>query len=115
MRLFTDDCALYRDIKTTQDARKLQHDLEQLQKWERDWLMEFHPKKCQVTNITSKRNMISHKYNIHGHTLEVVDSANYLGLNIHKSLKWNDHINQVTKKANSTLAFLRRNLHHCAI
>jgi hypothetical protein len=75
--------------------------------------MEFHAKKCQVTNITSKRNIISHKYNIHGHTLEVVDSAKYLGLNIHKSLKWNDHINQVTKKANSTLAFLRRNLHHC--
>ena len=75
--------------------------------------MEFHPKKCQVTNITSKRNIISHKYNIHGHTLEVVDSAKYLGLSIHKSLKWNDHINQVTKKANSTLAFLRRNLHHC--
>ena len=74
---------------------------------------EFHPKKCQVTNITSKRNIISHKYNIHGHTLEVVDSAKYLGLSIHKSLKWNDHINQVTKKANSSLAFLRRNLHHC--
>ena len=43
----------------------------------------------------------------------MVNSAKYLGLNIHKSLKWNDHINQVTKKANSTLAFLRRNLHHC--
>jgi hypothetical protein len=54
-------------------------------------------------------------YNIHGHTLEVVDSAKYLGLSIHKSLKWNDHINQVTKKANSTLAFLWRNLHHFSI
>jgi hypothetical protein len=64
-RLFADDCALHRDTKTTEDARKLQDDLEQLQKWERDWLMELHPKKCQVTNITSKRNIISHKYNIH--------------------------------------------------
>ena len=66
-----------------------------------------------VPNITSKRNIISHKYNIHGHILEVVDSAKYLGLSIHKSLKWNNHINQVTKKASSILAFLRRNLHHC--
>ena len=113
-RLFADDCALHRDIKTTEDARKLQDDLEQLQKWEKTGSWEFHPKKCQVTNITRKRNIISHKYNIHVHnTLEVVDSAKYLGLNIHKSLKWNDHINQVTKKANSTLAFLRCNLHHC--
>ena len=112
-RLFADDCALHMDIKTTADARKHQDDLEQLQKWERDWLVEFHHKKCQITNITSKRNTISHKYSIHGHTLEVVGSEMYLGLSIHKSLKWNDHINQVTKKANSTLAFLRRNLHHC--
>ena len=29
-RLFADDCALHRDIKTTEDARKLQDDLEQL-------------------------------------------------------------------------------------
>jgi hypothetical protein len=84
--------------------------------------MEFHPKKCQVTNITSKINIISHQYNIHGHTLEEVDSAKYLGLSILKSLKWNDHINQVTKKANSTVAFLRATSiitrdqpNHCAI
>jgi hypothetical protein len=43
---------LYRDIKTTEDARKLQDDLEQLQKWERDWLMEFHPKKCRAGTTT---------------------------------------------------------------
>ena len=55
MRLFTDDCALHRDIKTTEDARKLQDDLEQLHKRERDWPMEFHPKKCQVTNITNQQ------------------------------------------------------------
>ena len=77
------------------------------------WSSIPRPEKCQVTNIISKRNIISHKYKIHGHTLEVVDSAKYLGLSIHKSLKWNDYINQVTKKANSTLAFLRRNLHNC--
>jgi acetylornithine/succinyldiaminopimelate/putrescine aminotransferase len=41
--------------------------------------MEFHLKKCQVTNITSKRNIISHKNNIHGHTLEVVDYTLSLG------------------------------------
>jgi molybdopterin biosynthesis enzyme MoaB len=59
---------------------------------ERKWKPRVDWLKCQITNITSKRNIISHKYNIHGHTLEVVDSANYLGLNIHKSLKWNDHL-----------------------
>ena len=75
--------------------------------------MEFHPKKCQVLNITNKRKVITHPYSIHGHTLDVVDSAKYLGVHIHKSLKWNHHIDQVAKKANSTLAFRRRNFHQC--
>ena len=113
VRLFADDCALYRDIKSAADAIQLQEDLNNLQKWEADWLMEFHPKKCQVLNITNKRKVITHPYSIHGHTLDVVDSAKYLGVHIHKSLKWNHHIDQVAKKANSTLAFLRRNFHQC--
>ena len=37
----------------------------------------------------------------------------YLGLNIHKSLSWDNHIDKITKKANSTLAFLGRNVSRC--
>ena len=113
VRLFADDCAMYRDIRGEQNAIKLQQDLEALLQWEGDWLMEFNPKKCQVLRVTNKRKCVEHPYSIHGHILEVVDSAKYLGVNIHKTLKWNHHINQVTKKANSTSAFLRRNIHQC--
>jgi hypothetical protein len=110
VRLFADDCALYRHIRCPADAIQLQEDLIRLQKWEADWLMEFHPKKYQILNNTNKRKIISHQYQIHGHTREVVDSAKYLGVHIHKSLKWNHHIDQVAKKANNTLAFLWRNI-----
>ena len=113
VRLFADDCVLYRNIKNTEDANQLQADLNGLQQWETDWLMEFHPKKCQVLHVTNKRNIVNQSYTIHGHTLEVVDTAKYLGVHIHKSLSWNHHINEVTKKANSTLGFLRRNIHQC--
>ena len=34
----------------------------------------------------------------------------YLGLNIHKSLSWDSHIDKITKKANSTLACLGCNV-----
>jgi hypothetical protein len=30
-----------------------------------------------------------------------------------KNLSWNNHVNNITKKANSTLAFLRRNIRNC--
>ena len=59
VRLFADDCALYRDIKSAADVIQLQEDLNNLQKWETDWLMEFHPKKCKSW-ISRTRGQWSH-------------------------------------------------------
>ena len=111
--MFADDCALYRPIHTDQDARALQQDLDGLQRWEKDWLMEFHPQKCQILHITNKRKPIRQPYNIHGHILEEEDTAKYLGLNFQKSLSWNHHIDLITKKANNVTSFLQRNIHQC--
>ena len=60
-------------------------------------MMEFHPEKCEVINITRKRNIIHHPYTLHGHQLKHVDQTKYLGVTI-------------TAKANNTLNFLRRNI-----
>jgi hypothetical protein len=59
VRLFADDCVLYRRIRSTEDTNALQDDLNSLQNWERDWLMEFHPEKCQVLHISNMRNPLS--------------------------------------------------------
>ena len=75
--------------------------------------MKFHPSKCQLLRVTNKRKPIATQYNIHGHNLEEVDSAKYLGVTIHKTISWNTHIEQITKKANTTRAFIQRNLQHC--
>jgi hypothetical protein len=56
--------------------------------------MDFHPKKCQALKVTNKRKFIEYSYNIHGHILDEVDSAQYLGINIHMILKWIHHINR---------------------
>lgn len=113
VRLFADDCALYRNIKDKDDAITLQKDLDELQRWEKEWMMEFHPQKCQILHFTNKRKIIDMPYTIHGHILEVVETAKYLGIHLHRNLKWNHHIGETTKKANSTIAFLRRNLYQC--
>ena len=75
--------------------------------------MEFHPKKCQVLHVTNKRNIIKASCNIHGHILEETDTAKYRRVNNHPKLSWNHHIQKVTSKANSTRAFLQRNIHQC--
>ena len=105
MRLFVDDT-----ISSDQDARTLQSDLDKLEKWETSWLMAFHPEKCNVLTITKKRNPIKFNYTLHGHSLEHVTSAKYLGCTITSDLKWGPHINNICNKANSTIGFLKRNL-----
>lgn len=109
-RMFADDCLLYREIRSQEDAHILQQDLDNLQKWEQDWQMTFNPDKCEVIHITTKRNPIIHKYNIHQTELKSTNKAKYLGVTITPDLSWKTHIDNVTKKANSTMAFLRRNI-----
>jgi len=113
IRLFADDSFLYRKIRSATDSIQLQHDLDQLAVWEQSWLMSFNPSKCQLLPITKKRSPIQHDYTLHGHVLEQVPKAKYLGLNLHEQLSWNFHTDVTAKKANRTRAFIARNIHSC--
>ena len=76
--------------------------------------MQFHPEKCKVIRIiNNKCHEIQTKYSLHGHTLEMVDSGNYLGVTISDHLSWHKHVDNVTAKASRTLGFLQRNLGEC--
>ena len=52
LRLFADDSIIYKEIKTINDAQHLQLDLDAACRWEKDWLMHFHPDKCNLISIT---------------------------------------------------------------
>ena len=111
IRLFADDSIIYRKFQSQKDCLDLQDDLEAAAKWEEeDWLMAFHPDKCNLLSITTKRKPEHFYYNLHGHILESVDSAKYLGITLQSNLKWTKHIDQTASKANKTLSFVRRNL-----
>ena len=112
VRLFADDTIAYMVIDNSSDGSRLQQDLDRLAHWEDVWQMQFHPEKCQVLRVSkkTKANTISHSYTLHGHTLEVVDNVKYLGVTLSGDLKWNKHVSNIVKKANSTLAMLKRNV-----
>ena len=100
VRLFADDCLLFRNINTTHDAETLQEDIDKLQRCEADWLMEFNPHKCEIIRITNRRKKkIVTNYSMHGHQLKEVKGAKYLGVTIDRTLSWNDHNQQCDKES----------------
>ena len=113
VRMFADDCMVFRKIGSEEDAKHLQQDLDALQRWERNWLLKFNPEKCQVLHITNKRKKIQSSYYIHDQQLNTTDTAKYLGVHLKNNLNWTDHIKAVTKKASGVSAFLQRNIRPC--
>ena len=47
---------IFREIKTEEDRKHLQDDLDKLQQWSDTWL-KFHPNKCKVMSISNKQLM----------------------------------------------------------
>ncbi|KAI8488948.1 hypothetical protein Bbelb_334660 [Branchiostoma belcheri] len=76
--------------------------------WERRWLMEFNPSKCEVMTIPSSKTPITHSYILHNQLLNKVSSTRYLGVTISSNLTWGSHVDAVSSKANKTLGMLRR-------
>ena len=93
VRLFTDDCVLYRNIKTLTDCQILQDDLNSLGQWETDLQMKFKVAKCHSMKVTRhlSSNQIHFNYTLHQQTLEEVESAKYLGITITDNLEWGQH------------------------
>ncbi|KAK7096441.1 hypothetical protein V1264_005737 [Littorina saxatilis] len=112
VRLFADDCLLYMEIVDFSDHIALQEDLKSLESWAERWGMRFNATKCYVMTL-ARKTPSSYLYSLDSTILKSVPTNPYLGIQFSNDLKWSTHINYITKKANSTLGFLRRNLRHC--
>ncbi|MEL7079500.1 MAG: reverse transcriptase family protein, partial [Cyanobacteria bacterium J06582_2] len=110
IRLFADDCVVYRSIKNVQDAKLLQKDIQTLENWANKWEMRFQPHKCHIMHLTRNRTIMQTKYTLKKTILNIVENTKYLGVTISKDLRWNTHINKACTKANNLLNLLRRNL-----
>ncbi len=61
-----------------------------------------------VTN--ARKNKHNWEHNMGGEDMAPTDSTPYLGVTITKNLKWNQHMNIITAKANKILGLLCHNL-----
>lgn len=103
VKLFADDCLIYKTIQSTNDTVQPQQDLSALEKWENDWQMAFHPQKCSTIHISKKRHPFIASYQLHSHTLEDVPSGKYLGITISSDLSWRDTSTQLLPRRQEQL------------
>ena len=99
VRLFADDTAMYLALDRQDNLEILQKDLESLEKREKLWNMSFNPSKCQVIHVTRRKNPFKLNITFMAVSSKVSHLKKTLGS---ENLKWTDHINDISKKANQT-------------
>ena len=79
VRLFADDCLIYRNIKNKEDQIALQKDLNLLENWGNTWGMRFNAAKCNIMRVSRTCNTGLFNYSLTGQVLEEIMDAKYLG------------------------------------
>jgi hypothetical protein len=75
--------------------------------WSNNNMFQIQPKKCKELRISFKKKHGTYEnITINGNTTDVVRSVKILGVTLQSILKWNEHINNIVKKASKRLYFL---------
>ena len=106
VRLFAEDCLIYRRILTPADHQILQEDLQKLSAWAEKWKMKFNISKCCIMQLSSHKSEFS--YSLSGQDLKIVEQHPYQGVIIDHQLSWTPHVDYVRGKV------MNRNLHACS-
>jgi len=98
VRLFTDNCVIYKTITSPQDSEQLQEDLHKLILCEltQKWQMKINVDKCAVLRCTRSLNPIQYTYTLSNCSLSLNNykSCTYLGVTFHfdNTMSWSSHI-----------------------
>ena len=69
VRLFADDCLIYRNIKNKEDHIALQKDLNLLEIWGNTWGMRFNVAKCNIMRVSRTHNPKIFNYSLTGQVM----------------------------------------------
>ena len=107
VRLIADNTIIYLTLMAEHDCEKPEEELQALETWEADWLIEFHPDDCSDIRITRKMAIHRCPYTLHGQILTEETNANYPSVYLADKITWNTHIEQTAAKGNKKLGFLK--------
>ena len=94
IKLFADDCLIYREINSIEDKVQLQKDIDSLQDWAENWGMRFNAQKCYILSTATVRKQTPYCYQLNGEILQSVPNTPYLGVTLSTDLTFNIHLNK---------------------
>jgi len=97
IRLFADDCVIYKKIMSNEDIEKLQKDLDRLREWAAENEMKTNPSECKAFLFTKVRVKDPLNYTLGDQLIPEASSCKYLGIILRSDLNWADRVNYTVK------------------
>ena len=109
VRLFADDTSYYIIVENPNTAATiLNHDLNRIDTWAAQWLVDFNAAKTISQILSLKRNPPLHPpLYMNGIPITDASSHKHLGLTFTNNCNWAEHINNITAAAWTRLNLLR--------
>lgn len=106
--LYADDLKIFKIIKNTNDCHLLQKDLDNINLWLASIGLNFHPQKCSIVTYSNKTQKINHDYTLNNIILKRETTVKDLGITFTDNLNFEQHRNDITKKAYKKLGMIIR-------
>ena len=115
VKIFADDTKIYSHVPNQDLCDKLQTDLDNLCKWSDEWKLSFNVKKCKVLHIG--KNNSNCRYSMPDKDgnyiyVEPVQTEKDLGVTFDENLSFEDHISNITSKAQGVLSLIHRSFEY---
>ncbi|MEW8185640.1 MAG: reverse transcriptase family protein [Candidatus Thiodiazotropha endolucinida] len=109
IRLFADDTSLFIIVDTPERAAgSLNSDLQEINQWATEWLVDFNPSKTFTMTVSRKTTDVLHPpLFLAGTKIQETDTYKHLGIHFSNSLSWAEHIRTITRTAWQRLNMLR--------
>jgi hypothetical protein len=108
IRLFADNCIIYRNILNNNDMENLQRDLSRLGEWAFENEIIINPTKSRAICFMKTRVMEPLNYSLWDIAIPEVSSCKYLGIILCSNLSWADQVNSIVEKTWKALHFTMR-------
>ncbi|KAJ4447467.1 hypothetical protein ANN_09474 [Periplaneta americana] len=108
VRLFADDCIIYRKIRNNSDVESIQTDLNNIYNWALKHRMKINGSKSKSIIFCKTREETSLNYEFSGVVIPQEQCCKYLGVYLNSKLSWGEHVDNVTGKAWRALHFIMR-------